>query len=220
MLKACAVTDAIIDDIERLYRNGAFATELDVAMHIEKACRELGAEGTGFETIAAGPARSAGIHAFPAFTNGEFGTDGCSILDFGVKVEGYTSDVTMTVASGTLSDRSRRMMRLVQGAYDLAVSLLKPGESSFAIAKAIDDYFNAEGYFMPHALGHGIGLDAHEQPVFRNREDSDTELLPGMIVAIEPGLYHPEAGGVRLENDFLITEHGARQLTHSRFIVR
>ena len=71
---------------------------------------------------------------------------------------------------------------------------------------------------MPHSLGHGIGLDAHEAPMLSMRASSDALLQPGHIVTIEPGLYHPELGGVGLENDVLITETGAEVLTHSRIV--
>jgi Xaa-Pro dipeptidase len=83
----------------------------------------------------------------------------------------------------------------------------------------VDDLFASEGWKMPHALGHGIGLDAHEGPLIRSQgEPSDPALVPGMIFTIEPGLYHPEFGGVRLENDLLITEAGAEVLTTSKII--
>jgi Xaa-Pro aminopeptidase len=110
------------------------------------------------------------------------------------------------------------MANLVQQAYDIAFSMLKPGISSSDVATAVDSFFDSKGYFMPHSLGHGIGLAAHEAPTLRTLKTYEMELAPGMVVTIEPGLYHPEAGGVRLENDFLITESGCEALTHCRIL--
>ncbi len=213
-----SITDAAMDEIEARVHSGALVTESDVALFIERFLRDRGCESTGFETLAAGPARSFGIHAFPAYTAAPFGTEGMSILDFGLSLEGYTSDVTMTFIRGTASDKRARMAALVQEAHDKAVSMCRPGVRSKDVAAAVDELFAASSYTMPHALGHGIGLQAHEAPAVRNREDNTWILEPGHIITIEPGLYDPEAGGVRLENDVLITGTGAEVLTHARIV--
>jgi Xaa-Pro dipeptidase len=142
-----------------------------------------------------------------------------SILDFGVKVNGYSSDVTITVARGPLTAEQERMIELVSAAYAAAIQAAKPGVAARAPARAVDSLLAASGWKMPHALGHGIGLDVHEAPVLRNQEESsDPVLLTGMIFTVEPGLYHPDQGGVRWENDFLLTESGATALTNARII--
>lgn len=92
-----AITDEAMDEIEKGVRSGDLATETDVALFIERFLRRKGCEATGFDTLAAGPSRSFGIHAFPAYTAAAFATEGMSILDFGLSYEGYTSDVTMKV---------------------------------------------------------------------------------------------------------------------------
>ena len=212
------LTDRLMDRIEEGVRKGRLATELDVALFIEKEARAAGAEGTGFETIAAGPARSFGIHAFPGYGAGPFGAQGLSILDFGVVLEGYTSDVTMSFVRGPLSPEQDRMVGLVRKAYDIGVEACRPGAAARDIATLVDEFFTASGFSMPHALGHGIGLEAHEAPGLNLREGNDAILSPGTIVTIEPGLYHPDFGGVRLENDVLITESGHKVLTSSRIV--
>jgi len=86
------------------------------------------------------------------------------------------------------------------------------------VALAADEVFSAAGYAMPHALGHGVGLEAHEAPAVRSRADNEDLFQVGQVVAIEPGLYHPELGGIRFEDDYIVTEAGAEQLTHSRIV--
>ncbi len=219
--RAAAITDEVLDLVEAEVRSqpAGSVREVDVAQLVEREALAQGAEGTGFETLAAGPTRSWGIHAFPVYSAGPFGGPGLSILDFGVKVDGYTSDVTATFVRGPLADEQEKMVHLVQAAYDAAVAAAKPGASPQAPALAADEVFSAAGQKMPHALGHGIGLDAHEGPLLRSQgENSDKELVAGMVFTIEPGLYHPELGGVRLENDVLIDGRGARMLTRSRIV--
>ena len=216
--KACELTNTLMDEIEAGVVNGTLRLEADVALFLELESRKRGAESMGFETIAAGPSRSFGIHAFPAFTAAGFGGLGMSILDFGVNVEGYTSDITMSFLRGKMSELQTRMISLVEEAYGLAASMIRPGVGTYEIAKSVETLFCEAGFEMPHALGHSIGLEVHESPVFRTRPDSDTALEPGMIFAVEPGLYHQNAGGVRLENDFLVTDAGCDVLTNSRLI--
>lgn len=216
--RAASITDELIDALEAGVRKGSISTETDAALFLERESRARGCEGMGFETLAAGPRRSFGIHAFPTYTSGAFGTDGLSILDFGVSLEGYTTDVTMTFVRGRLSPRQDRMIALVEAAYREAAGMLRPGVPTLQIARRVDEVFAAEGFKMPHALGHGIGLEAHEAPALRNRDDNSWVLAPGHVVTLEPGLYDPETGGVRLENDFLILPDGAEALTRSRIV--
>jgi Xaa-Pro dipeptidase len=216
--KAAAITNKIIDSLEKAFQKKSLKTETDVALFIEAEARKLGAEGTSFETLAAGPKRSFGIHAFPSFTNESFIEDGLSILDFGIKYFGYSTDVTITIARGTLSKAQEKMISLVEKAYEKGASMLKEGTATRDIAKAVDAIFAKGKFTMPHSLGHGVGLDVHEMPSFRNRDDNDWILKKNMVVAMEPGIYDPLLGGCRFENDFIITEKGAEVLTKSRIM--
>lgn len=219
--KAATITDAISRMVESLLGSSSAGglSEIDLAQLLEREALSRGAEGMGFDTLAAGPTRSWGIHPYPSASAGPFGGAGLSILDFGVKVEGYTSDVTLTVARGKLSAEQERMIALVEQAYEASLQTLTPGGSPRDPARAVDDLFSSAGLRMPHALGHGIGLDAHERPLLHVQgSGGDQSLLPGMVFTLEPGLYHPELGGVRWENDVLMTESGPRVLTNAKII--
>jgi Xaa-Pro dipeptidase len=215
--RASEITGELLDLIEKNLKSGKIKTEIEAALFIDTECRKRGCEGTGFETLAAGPSRSFAIHCFPAYTGEAFGTKGLSILDFGLKYSGYTTDVTLTVARDP-AKAQERLLTLTEKAYKLAFSKIQTGAAAVEIASAVDALFAKSGKAMPHALGHGIGLDAHEAPVLRNRGDNRWVLEPGMVITIEPGLYHPLHGGCRLENDVLVTERGGEMLTNSRII--
>ena len=212
------ITNELIEVLEKMVREHIITTEMDAALFIEAQCRKYGCEGTGFETIAAGPTRSFGIHAFPAYTAKPFATQGLSILDFGVKYKGYTSDVTLTFACPPLSRIQERLLTLTEKAYNLALGMVGNNVSARSIAFEVDRFFAHAKKSMPHGLGHGIGLEAHEAPAIRNRADNKWVLKPGMIFTLEPGLYDPANGGCRLENDILLTETGVETLTNSRII--
>jgi Xaa-Pro dipeptidase len=215
--RAAAITNDIVDLLEKQLRAGKIKTEYDAAELIQSECRKKRCEGTGFETLAAGPDRSISIHSFPSYTTSPFGTPGLSIIDFGVKYRGYTTDVSITVAAEP-TKAQERLITLVEKAYKLALGMIRAGTATLDIAAAVDAFFAKSGKAMPHALGHGIGLDSHEGPAIRNRGDNEWILQSGMVITVEPGLYDPRLGGCRLENDVLVTEDGGEVLTNSRII--
>ncbi|MDR2509555.1 MAG: Xaa-Pro peptidase family protein [Spirochaetaceae bacterium] len=225
LYRLCAQkTNVIIDALEKNVSDGTLKTETDAALFIEAECRKAGCDGVGFTTLAAGSSRSFGIHCFPPFTAGAFARKGLSILDFGIVFEGYTSDVTLTFARSP--DRTqKKQLSLIEGAFKLAFDMVcdvfKSGQTPFyarSVALAVDEYFKKQGVFMPHGLGHGIGLEAHEAPFLRRAQSNTCLLEKGMIFTIEPGLYDAQYGGCRLENDILFTETGPEILTTSRII--
>ena len=216
--KACEITNKIIDTIESEIKKKKIKTELDVALLIESECRKAGCEKTSFETLAAGPSRSFAIHCFPSYTNGNFAENGLSILDFGVCYEGYASDVTLTIAKGKLLEKQEQMLSLVQEAFDEALKYYKKDIPVRNAAMKVDKIFAKAKMKMPHSLGHGTGLEIHEAPFVRSKASLETVFKPGMIVTLEPGLYDPELGGCRYENDILITEDGNEVLTQSRIV--
>ena len=215
--KAADITNRLIDLLEKKARTGKIKTEVDAALLIDVEARKNGCEGTGFETLAAGPDRSFGIHSFPPWTAAPFAGTGLSILDFGLKLNGYTTDVTLTFAREP-DDHQEKMLNLVERAYKLALSMAHNGTATKKIAVAVDEFFAKSKKYMPHALGHGVGLEEHEFPAVRSRGDNEWVLEPGMIFTLEPGLYDPLRGGCRLENDILMTESGPEVLTNARII--
>jgi Xaa-Pro dipeptidase len=216
--KAAEITNEIIDLLEENIRSETIRTETDAALFIDMEGRKRGCEGTGFETLAAGPGRSFGIHAFPSYTDADFASKGLSILDFGLKYKGYSTDVTMTFARDPLTKAQEKQLSLVEKAYKFAVSLVGEKISTWDIALAVEGLFGKSRRVMPHGLGHGIGLEVHEKPLLRTRPECARQLEAGMIFTIEPGLYDPLIGGCRLENDVLITGEGVEVLTRSRVV--
>jgi len=215
--QAAHITNEIIDLLEKQVRSGKIKTESDAALLIEKEARKRGCEGTSFETIAAGPERSYGIHAFPSWTGAAFGTQGLSILDFGVKLHGYSSDVTMTFVRDPKPSQEK-MVNYVERAYQLAITLIEDQLPVRQLAQAVDNYFVKYKKVMPHGLGHGLGLEAHEYPRLKASQTDEIILEKGMFFTIEPGLYDPLHGGCRLENDVLLGDAGPEILTDSRII--
>lgn len=213
--EAARIGDRIIDLIEKKVKSGEIKTETDVALLIEKECRKDGCERTGFDTLAAGPARSFAIHAFPGYTDGVWPGEGLSILDFGVVYNGYTSDTTLTVMKNA-SKKQKALVNAVVEASKKCLEFYKDGVPIKAASEKADKIFAKSSMKMPHSLGHGIGLDIHEKPFIK--ASNANVFKCGNIVTLEPGLYQAELGGVRLENDVLITEKGNEVITHSRII--
>jgi len=215
--KAAGITNDLIDQLEKNVVSGKIKTEADAALFIEVEARRRDCEGTSFGTLAAGPDRSFAIHAFPGWTCAPFGGKGLSILDFGVKFGGYSTDVTLTFARD-LNEKQEKLIILVEKAAKLAISMARNDCPAKDVAAAVDTFFSKSRKKMPHGLGHGIGLQEHEFPLIRNSSDNEWVLQPGMIFTIEPGLYDPLLGGCRLENDVLITEGGNEVLTTSHIV--
>lgn len=217
--EAARVGDIIIEKIEKGIDDGSIKTEMDVSLLIERELRLNGCERNGFDTLAAGPSRSFAIHAFPGYTSAPWPGKGLSILDFGVVFEGYTSDTTLTVVKDA-TEEQKRLVELVQEAADEALPYYAPGEQIRMAGLVADEVFKQENREMPHTLGHGIGLEIHEFPRVSSKQKQELVFKPGMIITLEPGLYDPALGGVRLENDVLITETGNEVITHSKIIYR
>ena len=215
--KAAEYTNEIIDLLEKNVRSGKIKTEADASIFILSEARRRDCEGTSFETLAAGPDRSFAIHAFPSSTSAPFGVTGLSILDFGLKYQGYCTDVTLTFTRD-LNPKQEKLVTLVEKAAKLALSMAYKGTPAREIAAAVDASFSKAKKKMPHGLGHGIGLQEHEYPELRNSSSNEWILEPGMIFTIEPGLYDPLLGGCRLENDVLVTDTGQEILTNARII--
>jgi Xaa-Pro aminopeptidase len=193
-------------------------TERLVAMAIETAMREQGYERPAFETIvAAGP-----NGALPHHRAGERVLEhgDLVVLDFGGVVDGYCSDLTRTVCVGTITPRARDLYDAVYDAQAAAIAAVRPGIEATVVDSAARRLLEARGLgeAFGHGTGHGLGLDVHEDPrVGKPRADlTPATLEPGMVFTIEPGAYLPGFGGVRIEDDVLVTEDGCEVLTRPR----
>ena len=216
--RAADVTNELLELLEGFLTKSDSVSEVDLALFREREASRRGFEAMSCESLVAGSARSFGIHACPAYTSAPFADRGMSILGLGVLVDGYPSDVTVTIVKGKPSAKQEEMIRLVEEAYEAAVAAAAPGVETRELAALVDRRFAEHHYSMPHSLGHGLGLEVHEKPYLRNKPEVKTRLEAGMVFTIEPGLYDAEAGGVRLENDLLVTPAGTRVLTTSRIL--
>jgi Xaa-Pro aminopeptidase len=207
--RATGIVDRAFEHIMEFIQPGV--RESEVAAELEYIMLGLGSEGTAFETICASGYRSALPHgraSHKKIAAGDFVT-----LDYGATVEGYCSDITRTVVVGKASKRHREIYDIVHRAQNAAIGKVRPRASTKAVDEAARSIIKGEGYgkMFGHGTGHGIGLEVHQTPSLSWRTDGT--LLPGMIVTIEPGIYVPKFGGVRIEDDVLVTRTGRRVLT-------
>ena len=207
--QAAAVATGALDRTLSAVRAGM--TELEVAGVLEKALRDLGSEGFPFPTIVAAGPRSALPHARASaatIRDGDF-----LLLDFGAEVGGYCADITRTVVVGKATDEQREVYGVVRGANEQAARDIRPGMSGRDADAIARGYIERRGYgaLFGHGLGHGVGLEVHEAP--RLARTADGALAEGAVVTIEPGVYRPGWGGVRIEDDVVLAATGPRILT-------
>jgi Xaa-Pro aminopeptidase len=192
-------------------------TERDLALTIDSRLRQAGFERPAFDTIVASGPNAALPHARPGertITEGDL-----VVLDFGGVYDSYCVDLTRTVAVGRADARVREVYEAVREARTRAVDAVAPGRSRFEIDAAARDTLASHGLgeAFGHGTGHGLGIEVHEDPrITRRRADVDTQdeaVAPGMVFTIEPGAYLPGWGGVRIEDDVLVTETGVEVLT-------
>lgn len=186
-------------------------TENEAAAYLEYQMRMLGAEGPSFPTIVATDSRAALPHAIPGPRKLKRG--GLLLVDWGARYGGYCGDLTRVVALGTMKPKIREIYRIVLDAQLAAIDAIAPGRSLSEVDAVARRLIEKAGYgeCFGHGLGHGIGLNVHEQPVLSKR--SRGELKPGHVVTVEPGIYLPGVGGVRIEDDVLVTARGREVLS-------
>lgn len=186
-------------------------TELQVAHDIEHQARGFGAGGCSFPPIVAVGPRAALPHAQP--TRRQIGESDFVLIDWGADADGYKSDLTRVLVTGKLSPKLESIYRLVLKAQVAAIEAIRPGVTGGevdAVARGIISK-GKHGKHFGHGLGHGLGIDIHEQP--RLSRTSQQELKAGMVITVEPGIYLPGFGGVRIEDDVLVTRDGHEVLT-------
>jgi Xaa-Pro aminopeptidase len=209
---AAAVADAALAAVLPLL--GRRPTEAEVALALDTEVRRLGADGPAFPTIVAAGPNGAKPHARPSARPVERGD--LVVLDFGACVDGYRSDMTRTVAvggppTGVLAD----VAAVVAEAQAAGVAAVRAGVAAADVDRACRSVIEAAGFAdaFVHGTGHGVGLDVHEAPAVA--ATSPDTLAAGDVVTVEPGVYLPDHGGVRIEDSVVVTEGGCRVLTRA-----
>jgi len=205
------ILDRAFTYIQSVVRPGM--TEKELALELEIYLLKQGAEETSFRFIVASGHRGSMPHGTATdkvINEGEMVT-----LDFGGIFEGYATDMTRTFVLGKSDQHQLEIYDIVYNAQQKACAALRPGLQGCEVDAVARDLISAAGYgsHFGHGLGHGLGLETHEQPVLNHL--SKTVLEPGMVVTIEPGIYLPGWGGVRIEDMLLVTENGSETLTNS-----
>lgn len=206
--KAVEIAEAAYEHILTYIRPGM--TEIQVANELDFHMRGLGATGVSFDTIVASGKRSAmphGVASEKVIEQGDMIT-----IDFGCYYDGYVSDMTRTFAIGDPGEKLKEVYQIVLDAQLKVLEAAKAGMSGIELDAVARDYITEKGYgeAFGHSTGHGIGLEIHEGPNVSFR--SEKKFVPGNVITNEPGIYLPGIGGVRIEDDLVITEEGNQNL--------
>ena len=182
-------------------------SEKELAWAIEKDLREAGADSAAFPPIVAAGHSAALPHAIP--TDRPVGQGEPILFDWGARLNGYCSDISRTIVLGSPDDTFKKVYQVVQDAQSMAIEAIKPEVSTQSVDKIARDHIVAKGFgdYFGHGLGHGVGLATHEKPHLSPIRPMNLEV--GMVTTIEPGIYIPGWGGVRLENMVVVKEDGA-----------
>lgn len=208
---AVSIADGAFTHILALLKVGV--SEREIALELEYYMKRNGASDLSFSTIvASGP-----FSSLPHWEPGErkLRTGDFVVMDFGCIYKGYCSDMTRTVVIGKANKKQKEIYDIVLGAQNAALKAIKPLIKGKEIDKIARDYIKEKGYgqYFGHGLGHSVGMEIHENPRFSISEEE--AFLPGMVVTVEPGIYIPDFGGVRIEDLVVITEKGIDNLTTS-----
>jgi len=209
--KALAITEAAVGALWQKMTPGM--TEGEAAFFLESEFRRLGGDGPSFDTIVASGPNAALPHAVPGPKKIKAGET--VVIDCGAKYKGYCADITRTKIMGPPQKWQREIYAIVKEAQNRAIAAIAPGVPANEADKIARGYIAERGYgeYFGHGLGHGVGLVIHEAPSLSPRNVK--ELRPGEIVTVEPGIYLPGKGGVRLEQLVLVTEKGCRLLNRN-----
>ncbi|AOG60636.1 Xaa-Pro dipeptidase [Spiroplasma helicoides] len=209
--KACEITHKVFLDVLDFVKPGM--TELELARFVSDNFLKHGAEKLSFDTIVASGENGSKPHAVPServMKEGDFVT-----LDMGCYYGGYCSDQTRTFVLGNDNNQKlKEIYDIVHTSQQMGIEAIKPGVFGHEIHKICFDYIESKGYgkYFTHGTGHGIGIEIHEAP--NNAPSGNIALTPGMCVTVEPGIYIPGVGGVRIEDDILVTKDGYEYLTN------
>jgi Xaa-Pro aminopeptidase len=206
---ACTIADAALADVR--HRLAERPTEIEFGLELDSTVRRLGADDVSFETIVASGPNGALPHHRPdrrTIVDGDL-----VVIDFGALVDGYHSDMTRTVMVGEPSAVQRRMFEVVEASQAAGVAAVRAGVDAKSIDDACRAVIDEAGWLdaFLHSTGHGVGLDIHEEP--RVSQTSTATLADRCVVTVEPGVYLPDHGGVRIEDTVVVTPDGCRPVT-------
>ena len=206
--KACLISTQAFDYVLGFIKAGMTEKQIQLALNFKMF--ELGAQSLAFDSIVASGPNGSLPHAIPGLREVQKGD--LITLDFGAKYKGYCADMTRTVAIGEPSDELRHIYETVLLAQTSCQDALAPGKDCRAIDGQARNIIDSAGYgkYFGHGLGHSLGIDVHENP--RLSPTSTAQLEPGIVITVEPGIYVPGLGGVRIENTCVITQTGANSL--------
>lgn len=210
--KSIALNDRVFESVEPQIQPGAGEKAIRAEIHygLEKG----GAEGPSFPAIVGAAENGALPHHAPDSTKVQEGD--LVVVDMGGNLDGYCSDLTRTVMVGEVPDKAKEIYRVVAEAQQKAIDVIAPGIKASEVDKAARDHIKKAGYgeYFGHSLGHGVGLEVHEGPAISSR--SEQILEPGMVFTVEPGIYLPGFGGVRIEDVVTVTKDGCRVLSKAK----
>lgn len=209
IIKGCEICDGAFESILAKVIEGV--TERELAYELEYILRRSGADDRAFETIVAFSENAAVPHHKPC--ERKLRTGDIILFDFGAKVSGYHSDISRTVAFGSVSGKFKETYKILAGAQNLAIGGVKPGMKCFELDKIVKDYlnkFSLDNYFT-HGLGHGVGLKIHEHPSIKKENEGVFE--NNMVFTIEPGIYLVDNFGIRIEDTVWLKDDKAVCLT-------
>lgn len=203
-----SLNEVILQEVHRTMQPGM--TEIEIAIQIETLMRRKGAECPSFDTIVASGENGASPHAVPGKRRIQEGEP--IVIDMGLVLDGYCSDMTRTIVLGQPSKKSLEIIRIVRKAQLAGIAAVQAGKTGKQVDHAARTVIKDAGYgnYFGHGLGHGVGLAVHEQPSLSPRYTK--KLKAGMVVTVEPGIYIEGWGGVRHENMVVVTKNGCHNL--------
>ena len=208
---AISISDRAFNAVSKEIEVGM--TEKEIAWEIEKEMRILGAESISFDTIVASGLNGSKPHHSP--TNKQISNGEAITIDMGAKLNGYCSDLTRTIFIGKPDEKFKKIYNIVLRSQLISIETAKDGMTGEEIDKISRDIISEEGFgeYFGHSLGHGVGLEIHENPGVG--PNSKNEITPGMVYTIEPGIYIDGWGGIRIEDMVLMTDNGNKLLSHA-----
>ncbi|MDH5441789.1 MAG: Xaa-Pro peptidase family protein [Candidatus Bathyarchaeota archaeon] len=189
--------------------------ERELASEIEYAMRRNGSDGTAFDTIVVSGVRSAFPHG--GCGDRQIANGDLVVIDIGAKYQGYCSDLTRTIVVGDTSSKQEALYQIVLSAQNKAMRQIKPAVKASIVDAKARDLIQKHGYgeYFVHGLGHGVGLEVHEPPTLKPKSDENLEV--GNVLTVEPGVYIPDFGGIRIEDTVLVRKDGYEKLTRAPY---